>query len=108
MNGLAGILTALRKEQRLSQQTVATKLGISQQAYGHYETGKREPTIDNLIVLADLFKVPIDLLVGRYYMPQMLQSMESPKVVRSKKIINGKEMTVVSFRDKNYQESDDE
>lgn len=36
-------LTIIRKESHATQQEVADYLGISRQAYGNYESGKREP-----------------------------------------------------------------
>lgn len=49
----------------LSQKAVASMLGISERAYQHYEAGTREPNIDTLNMLADLFHVSIDYLCGR-------------------------------------------
>lgn len=57
-------LIELRNERNLSQTQVAASLGISRQAYGHYETGKREPDNDTLIKLASLFDVTTDYLLG--------------------------------------------
>lgn len=63
---LQKVLKQERENNNYTQKQVAELLHISQQAYAHYETGKREPTIDKLIKLADLYKVSIDFLVGRY------------------------------------------
>lgn len=57
-------LIELRNERNLSQTQVAASLGISRQAYGHYETGKREPDNETLIKLASLFDVTTDYLLG--------------------------------------------
>lgn len=54
-----------RKNKGLSQEDVAKKLGISTTAYGHYETGRRNPPIENLAKLADLYEVSVDVLMGR-------------------------------------------
>jgi len=97
MNNLALTLKALRKERNLSQSKLAEKLCITQEAYSRYETGDREPNINTLIKLSDIFNVPIDILVGKYS-----NLIKTDKVVRSKKIINGKEKTVLSFRSKDY------
>lgn len=59
-------LKELRVQSELTQQQVADKIHISQRAYAFYETGEREPKIKTLINLAELYKVPIDVLVGRY------------------------------------------
>ncbi len=54
-----------RKLNNLTQRQVAEFLGISQPSYIRYENGKSEPTLANLIKLADLFDVSIDYLCGR-------------------------------------------
>ena len=59
------ILAEQRKLNKLTQRQVAEYLSISQPSYIRYENGKAEPTIENLIKLADLFDVSIDYLCGR-------------------------------------------
>jgi len=66
----SNVLKGLRIENKLTQQQVANIINVSQRAYAHYEKGDREPDIINLIKLAELFNVPIDILVGRYVDPQ--------------------------------------
>ncbi|MDY6367121.1 MAG: helix-turn-helix transcriptional regulator [Clostridia bacterium] len=58
-------LIELRKINGLTQRDVATKLGISQPSYIRYENGKSEPTLSNLVKLADIFDVSTDYLLGR-------------------------------------------
>ena len=57
------------KEQRvinhMTQRQVAEVLGVSQPSYIRYENGSAEPTLENLVRLADLFDVSIDYLCGR-------------------------------------------
>ena len=59
------ILKQLRKENKKTQQQVATYLNVSQVAYSKYENGKAEPSFDVLSKLADYFNVSIDTLIGR-------------------------------------------
>lgn len=54
-----------RKKAGKTQKEVADFLGLVQQSYGHYETGKRQIPAENLLKLADLYNVSIDDLVGR-------------------------------------------
>lgn len=63
---LAQTLKELRKENNLTQTELAKKINISQRAYSFYENGEREPSIETLINLAEFYKIPIDVLVGRY------------------------------------------
>lgn len=44
---------------------MAEMLGITRQAYGHYESGKREPDFVTLEKLATFFNVSTDYLLGR-------------------------------------------
>lgn len=62
---LAQRLRELRYEKKLKQSDVANALGFSGQAISNYESGKREPKVSDLILLADFFDVSIDYLVGR-------------------------------------------
>ena len=54
-----------RKLNHMTQRQVAEALGIAQPSYIRYENGTAEPTLDNLVRLADLFDVSIDYLCGR-------------------------------------------
>lgn len=58
-------LIRLRKEKGLTQQGLAYFLDITQQCISEWENDKIEPTMSNLIRLADCFEVSIDFLVGR-------------------------------------------
>ena len=58
-------LKELRAEKNISQNTLATLVGISRTAYANYEQGTREPSIDVIITLCDFFDVPADYLIGR-------------------------------------------
>ncbi|MFI3167811.1 MAG: helix-turn-helix transcriptional regulator [Bacillota bacterium] len=55
----------LRTGSKLNQREVANVLGITYQAYAHYETGRRQPSPEQLILLADFFNVSVDHLLGR-------------------------------------------
>lgn len=52
-----------------SQQTVATFLGITQQAYSNIEKSSKAPTMKNCIKLSKFFNKPID-----YIFPEILLS----------------------------------
>lgn len=57
-------LKKLRKDTGLTQVDVASKLGISQQAYASWERGAKKPTQDNLVKIAQILNVSVDYLVG--------------------------------------------
>ncbi len=71
MHIFAQRLKELRTGRRLYQREMAQLLGLSTRGYQCYETGEHEPSIKNLIALADYFGVSIDYLVGRTDAPAM-------------------------------------
>ena len=58
-------LKELRLKKGLKQQELAEILGIKRNTYSDWENGKTEPSFENLVKLADLFKVSLDWLFGR-------------------------------------------
>lgn len=57
-------LISLRKLNRLSQEELAGKIGISRQTLSKYETGEALPDIIKCKELADIFNVSLDELVN--------------------------------------------
>lgn len=55
----------LREEQNMSQTQLARLLWIDRTSLSGYESGKRIPDIFMLWELADVFDIPLDILVGR-------------------------------------------
>ena len=58
-------LKQLRKEKGYTQNQVAIYCDITEKTYQNYELMTREPKIEILIRIADLFDTTIDYLVGR-------------------------------------------
>lgn len=58
-------LRATRIDRGYTLQKVADILDIPLRTYQNYEAGVREPHLDLLISIAELFNVPIDFLLGR-------------------------------------------
>lgn len=58
-------MTTLRVTLGWSQEKLAKKADLSAAAISHFETGKRLPSFENLVKLADAFDVSIDRLIGR-------------------------------------------
>lgn len=58
-------LKELRKRNNLTQKELAEQIGIKQNSYSDWETGKNEPSFENLIKLANLLEVSLDWLFGR-------------------------------------------
>ena len=59
------LLKTFRKRHGFTQAEVAEYAGVSRQAFSNYERGLREPSIKVLIMLADLYHICLDELVGR-------------------------------------------
>ena len=55
-----------RKENNLSQDELAEKLGVSRQSISLWENGQTQPTIDNIIALAKIFNITADELLESY------------------------------------------
>ena len=58
-------LKEIRQKRRISQLKLALDLNTSQNTISRYETGEREPGIDELIKIADYFNVSLDYLLER-------------------------------------------
>ena len=61
----------LRKAKGISQIKMAMDLNTNQNTISRYETGEREPSINDLIKIADYFNVSVDYLLGRTDNPNM-------------------------------------
>lgn len=61
---LADRLVELRKQNKLSQEALAEKLGLSRQAISKWERAEASPDTDNLIALASLYGISLDELLG--------------------------------------------
>ena len=64
-NILAERLRECRKERGLTQGQVAIYCDITEKAYQNYELMAREPKLEILVKIADLFEVSLDYLAGR-------------------------------------------
>ncbi len=61
---LADNIKKYRKENNLSQDDLAEKLDVSRQSISLWETGQTQPTLDNIIALANIFGISTDELIG--------------------------------------------
>ncbi len=60
---IANRLVKLRKENNLSQEALANKLGVSRQAVSKWERAEASPDTDNLILLSKLYGISLDELL---------------------------------------------
>lgn len=64
MNTFADRLKTLRKDADMTQDALAARLGCTKQAVSHYENGSREPNMETIRAIADIFRVPAGYLHG--------------------------------------------
>ena len=63
-------LKELRNARNMTQQDLADMIGISKSSINMYEHGEREPGIETLKALGDIFDVDLDYIVGKTNTPQ--------------------------------------
>ncbi len=99
---IANRLVQLRKQNNLSQEELAMRLGISRQAVSKWERAESSPDTDNLIALAALYKMSLDDLVrsdlppepAAYtppYRPEAVFTVEAPTLDGSYYEVKGEE-----------------
>lgn len=64
-------LRILRKKLGLSQIALQMQTGIDQSLLSQFETGKRIPPTDTLIILADFYNVSMDYIMKRTENPEI-------------------------------------
>lgn len=57
-------LRKIRIKRKFTQQEVADFLNVSRSTYTYYETGKTEPSLENILKLSKLYKVSTDFLIN--------------------------------------------
>ncbi len=60
-------LKELRLEKNLSQQRLGEFFGVCNQTISFWESGSREPNLDDLLEVARFFEVPVDYLLDEKY-----------------------------------------
>lgn len=58
-------LSYLRKTKEVTQETISDLIGLTPRSVSFYESGDREPTLKNLVLLAKFFEVSIDDLLKK-------------------------------------------
>lgn len=57
-------LAELRKKRGLTQQQIADELSVNRVTYTNWEKGNREPSLENVVKLANILDVTTDYLLG--------------------------------------------
>ena len=58
-------LKELRTDKKLSQDQLAKATGLSQSSIAYWESGKRIPSAQAILILANFFNVTTDYLLGK-------------------------------------------
>ncbi|MFM0759399.1 helix-turn-helix transcriptional regulator [Streptococcus suis] len=58
-------LQTLRIDNKKNKEELSIYLNMTVDAYSRYETGKRQPSVDNLVKIAIFYGVSLDYLLGR-------------------------------------------
>ena len=90
-----GRLKNLRLERRLTMQEVAIKIGLAKSSYAAYEGGHRNPPVDKLIALAQLFQVSTDFILGLTDIPDPVNSLHKKHLYWDGILLNEKELIIV-------------
>lgn len=71
----------IRSKNRLSQEELADKLGVSRQTVSKWESGISYPEIDKLIAVSDMFDVSIDYLLKDNYIDDNIPQANLERIV---------------------------
>ena len=77
-------LSFLRENKALTQLEIAGEVGLSQKVVSTYERGVREPSLKNLIKIAEYFSVSIDDLLLKDLRPQGSMLAQNLKYLRNR------------------------
>lgn len=101
----------LREQHGLTQQQTADKLNLVLSTYRSYETGTREPSIEMLVMLSELYDVSIDYILDHQPKPVMLSPAEQEHIKKYRTLNgHGKYMvdTILNLEYKSSQELPEE
>ena len=56
-------IAKLRHNNKITQEELANKIGVSSQAVSKWENGKNMPDIENLMLITKLFNVPYSFFI---------------------------------------------
>ena len=73
------ILRLERIKRGWTQEDVAKMLNIARASYAQYETGKNMPTTENIIKLAEIYRLSTDYLLGVDFKTTMKTSFQQGK-----------------------------
>lgn len=103
-------LKDIRKKSKMTQTDIAQILGITREAYGMYESGKRQVSIEVLDKLSEYYGLSIDYLVGRVRADETIESLtndERQLLIKYQKLDERGKQTILSLAQIEMQLSSD-
>lgn len=107
MQKFSANLKKFRKQKKLTQEELASKLGVIRATYWSYEKGSIMPPYDKLEQIADIFGVSIDELMGRETdnsdissdLSKLIRKLEKENQVYDGELLNGqtRELLIASL-----------
>lgn len=85
------ILKKLRTDNRLLQKDIAKICNITTSAYQLWETGKTQPDINNLQLIADFYKISVDFLIGR-------ETEDGRIIIQEPELLNDEKNLLTNYR----------
>lgn len=94
-------LSYLRKSKGIKQETISELIGLTPKSVSFYENGNREPTLENLVLIAKFLEVSIDDLLLKDMRPQGSMLPQNLKYLRKKEGYSQAEMArLIGYQDK--------
>ena len=98
------IIADLRYKHSLTQTDLANIVGVSKAAVGMWETNRRYPTVENLILLSKYFNVSTDYILG---IDDITSPEQDTEQIKSIPQFSGREQNMISaFRELNIDNQD--
>lgn len=79
-------LRALRNDRSWTQADLASKINVSPKTIGAWERGTREPPIETITKLSDIFDVSADYLLGKTTQKNTISTTETDDILTMYKI----------------------
>lgn len=94
-------LKELRKQKKLTQEQLGNLIHVNKMTYNGYENENRQPSIETLCKLADVYNVTLDYLVGRKFSYDIGYLDDTQKIAVNKlKKLNEKNLArVIAYMD---------
>ena len=93
------VLKEIRKEHHISQKELGKHLGVGQTTIANYEKNIRFPSQENLMIMADIFNISVDQLLGRKEIKKTkaLKNEKEFRAILLERLLHGKEREAIEM-----------